>query len=233
MIHPLKPKVGKLLSFKSKREKYFFLIVLFLLIFLLAIFVGVRSSQKIVPLKERPIVRFEISNGEIVYGSSTSPFKIVEYYDLECPYCRNLHEALSKNKNLLNYVGYVYRPFPLPYLHEGAGEKGLILLCANEQNKETFLQGMEYAYHNLEIAPSLFEAYLVDKVSSKEKFTNCITQRKYKEFMEKSINEGRILGVQGTPSLAFYRNDTLIKVVGLVGDTQGMALIKAFIGIPN
>lgn len=191
-----------------------------------------KSTPQVESAESKKLKTFELVPGETIYGSSTSPFKVVEYYDLECPYCRSLHQALDQKKDLLQNVGYVYRPFPLPYLHAGADEKGLILLCANEQNKDLLLDGIDYAYRHLDMAPSFFKKYLEGQVKDKESFKNCIQEKSYKEFMEKSITLGRILGVQGTPSLAFYYKNDLVKVVGLVGDRQGVSLIRAFISLP-
>lgn len=168
-----------------------------------------------------------IHQGEYIYGSSTAQSVIVEYYDLECPYCRDLHKELSKNDNLFVTIGYIYRPFPLTYIHGGAAEKNLALLCASEQNQSLFIKGMDYAYSDIEQRPTDYEDYLLTKVPYPDAFKNCVGKFEFRQVINDSVSDGRTGGVYGTPTLVYLYNNVPLQIFHLVGARQGVALIKA------
>lgn len=169
-----------------------------------------------------------LSNIDYVYGSSTSPLMVVEYYDLECPYCKALHDKLLTREYLLHDIQYVYRPFPLS-THKGAAAKNVSLLCAAEQDKNLFLEGMKYVYRNLDVSVANYNLYLKSLVKDKGLFDQCSEGEKYETSINDSVSSSRILGVHSTPSLAFVREGKLIQLFNYVGANQGINLLKYFL----
>jgi protein-disulfide isomerase len=169
-------------------------------------------------------------DGDMVYGSSTSPLEVIEYYDLECPYCRNLHFEINKNLSLLDGLRYVYRPFPLSDLHPGASKKNLLLLCGTYQERNFFISAMEYAYEHLDISIEDYKAYLMKLVSNKDSFQECYERKEFGDAIIKSVADGRLLGVYGTPTLVLVdRTNLKYKIFHLVGAAQGVYILEAFI----
>lgn len=211
-----------------KLHKIFFIIVFLILILLLSsihFFINTKTIDNYT-IKEKSNSTFIIQANEDIYGSSTSNITIIEYYDLECPYCKKLHEALLQNKELLNEVRYVYRPFPLVGIHSGAGEKNIALFCARDQDKSFFLKGMNYAYDNLEISTSSYTQFFKSKVVSPDTFSLCLEKPEQREIINNIASKAIIDGIFSTPSLVFVINNYIPKVFNYVGATQGIRLIK-------
>ena len=101
-----------------------------------AIFVSGQNTQK-PSTKVDPKDAIEQASGQIgktgpvrkvdekdhIRGNPNAPIVIVEYSDLECPFCKSFHETM--NKVMANYgndgkVAWVYRQFPLEQLHPNA-----------------------------------------------------------------------------------------------------------------
>src|SRR3989344_2306735 len=53
-----------------------------------------------------------------VRGSVSAPIKLIEYSDLECPFCKTFHRAMIRlMAKYEGRVAWVYRHFPLDSIH--------------------------------------------------------------------------------------------------------------------
>lgn len=71
------------------------------------------------------------SKAEILRGNPNADLFIVEYGDLQCPYCREEHPHLKKyiqsNRGLSGRVAWIFRP--VPYIDNISDKKTETLLC--------------------------------------------------------------------------------------------------------
>jgi protein-disulfide isomerase len=78
----------------------------------------------------------QIRDGEKQVGSREPLMHIVEFVDLECPFCRRFHEDL---KGLLSDypddVAVTFYHFPLTSIHPTAEVAGIAMECAGEQGR--------------------------------------------------------------------------------------------------
>lgn len=75
----------------------------------------------------------EVTATDHIRGSIGAPVKIVEYSDLECPFCKMFHETLKEvTASYGDKVAWVYRPFPLSQLHSMAPKEAEAAECASE-----------------------------------------------------------------------------------------------------
>ncbi|MEK7673980.1 MAG: DsbA family protein [Patescibacteria group bacterium] len=140
-------------------------------------------------------------------GNSNAPVKIFIFADYQCPVCKSLfletetqirEEFVKKGLAVIYFKDYAF-----------LGEESFLAAnaarCANEQSKF-------WEYHDL-----LFEKQGTENsgVFSKDnlktfgdslelntkKFNECIDNEKYKQYIIKDFEDGRKLGVQGTPFL--------------------------------
>ena len=86
-----------------------------------------------------------VSADDHILGNPNAPLVIVEYSDLECPFCKNFHGTMHQiideyGKDGL--VAWVYRHFPLDSLHSKARREAEATECAGEQGKY-------YEYHDI------------------------------------------------------------------------------------
>lgn len=62
-----------------------------------------------------------ITSSDHIFGNPAAPLKIVEFSDLECPFCQKFHPTLKQLVNDYNgEVAWVYRHFPLESIHPSA-----------------------------------------------------------------------------------------------------------------
>src|SRR3989344_3757951 len=68
-----------------------------------------------------------------IIGNPNAEVKIIEYMDLECPYCKTFHTTMLQ---VMDYYGkggrvaWVVRPFPLVSIHSKAPQEHQAAECA-------------------------------------------------------------------------------------------------------
>ena len=73
----------------------------------------------------------EVSSEDHIRGSIDAPVKLVEFSDLECPFCKRFHATAQQIfKDYNGQVAWVYRHFPLTSLHSKAQPAGEAAECA-------------------------------------------------------------------------------------------------------
>jgi protein-disulfide isomerase len=79
-------------------------------------------------IKLAPITAEDHVNGDI-----NAPIKIVEYSDIDCPFCKRFHSTLEQVKALYgDKVVWVYRHFPITQLHPDSFKKSHATECVAE-----------------------------------------------------------------------------------------------------
>src|SRR3989338_5257582 len=87
-----------------------------------------------VPGAELEAVR-ALAEADHVLGNPSAPVKIIEYSDLECPFCSRFHESMKQVMDEFGKDGkiaWVYRHFPLEQIHSNARPGANGAECANE-----------------------------------------------------------------------------------------------------
>ncbi|MDP3725133.1 MAG: thioredoxin domain-containing protein, partial [Nanoarchaeota archaeon] len=75
----------------------------------------------------------EVSGDDHVRGDKNAPVVVVEFSDLECPFCKSFHETMKTVlQNYEGEVAWVYRHFPLDRLHPKARKEAEASECAAE-----------------------------------------------------------------------------------------------------
>ena len=73
-----------------------------------------------------------IKDGDRVLGDKDAPITIVEYSDLDCPYCKRFHGTMHQVIDNYDNVNWVFRHFPLPQLHPDATNKAKTAECVGD-----------------------------------------------------------------------------------------------------
>jgi protein-disulfide isomerase len=165
----------------------------------------VRSKYKI-EVSMEPLARPKLAvedKGNPSIGPKDAKVTIIEFSDFECPYCQ---KSQIVNKQLRakykDKIRWVFRDYPLPF-HPNAKFAHIAANCAIEDGKywEVF---EEMFKHTGDLAKENVR-YIVEKAGvSKEKFEKCIADGKMAKEVETDLEDGRKLGVNGTP--AFFIN---------------------------
>jgi len=139
-------------------------------------------------------------------GSADAPLKIVVFSDFQCPFCSRigapLKEFVDNNKDIAMY----YKYYPLP-MHPQAKTAAQAACAAHLQGKFWEMHDALFAAQDKlaseDFSPMAKEVKLNLKTYEKDRLSvKCV------EMVEKDIEEGNQVQLQGTPSI--YLNGLLI-----------------------
>jgi protein-disulfide isomerase len=142
-----------------------------------------------------------------VRGPLNAPITIVEFSDFECPYCGRVEGTLRQLVSRYpTQIRLAYRDFPLDF-HPRAEPAAEASRCA-------LAQGKYWPYHDLlfdnqqHLESGDLSNYAARLDMNAKRFEECIQQRTYAAEVQHDLDEGRKLGVTGTP--AFFINGVLL-----------------------
>lgn len=139
-------------------------------------------------------------------GNKNARYVLVEYSDLECPFCKQAHPDLKK---LLDGYGdkvaWVFRHYPLPF-HPKAQKSGEAVECAADQGgDEEFWKMTDAIYEKM---PTLELAQLPDVATgiglNGQTLKQCLDSNTNEKKVKEQQTEGSTAGVQATPSTVIY-----------------------------
>ena len=161
-----------------------------------------------------------VSNQDHVRGDRGARIALIEYSDLECPFCKQFHKTAQKVVDEYDgQVMLVYRHFPLDNLHPKADKEAEAAECAGEIGSQVlggFVPGMQAGTEadkfwamvdkiyevtpsnnglNLEDLPKLAKEVGIDQ----NKFQECLDGGKFGQHVEDDYQSGIRAGVTGTP----------------------------------
>lgn len=149
----------------------------------------------------------EVSGSDHIRGSKDAKIVIIEYSDIECPFCKNYHQTMKKiydEYSKDNTVAWVYRHFPLAALHKNATKEAEATECVAELGGEDmFWKYLDELYATTKSNDGLDPSTLPDigaKIGvDKVKLKACIDSGKYTTKIKESIAAGAKAGAAGTP----------------------------------
>jgi len=169
-----------------------------------------RSNAKIaVYLKPPPVHRVEVStNGAPSKGPVKAPVTIVKFEDFHCPFCKKVQPTLAQVLSKYGEkVRLIHRDFPIDGIHPAARKAHEAARCANEQGK--FWQYHDVLYANAPKADAAdLKSYAREVGLDVPAFEKCVASGEFRDVVQKDIEEGTRLGVNGPP--AFFINGRLL-----------------------
>ena len=140
-----------------------------------------------------------------VRGERNARILLIEYSDLECPFCKRFHPTAQQVVDTYDgQVAWVYRHFPLVQLHSKAPKEAEATECANELGgNEVF---GKYLDKLLEVTPANngLDPAELPKIAAlvglnESKFKTCLDSGKYAQHVQDDLASGTKAGVTGTP----------------------------------
>lgn len=164
-----------------------------------------------------PVVVLPTIDDDAVMGDTNAPMTIIFFGDYQCPVCKVMFDEVEKNIRK-DYVDtgkakIVFRDFPLDQIHEYARGAAEASECAKEQGKY-------WEYHDLlyekqeELGAIDFAVLAAGLGLNKSQFETCYNSRKYKDEVQKDLEDGIKAGVGGTP--ATFINDKFISGINRI-----------------
>lgn len=164
-------------------------------------------------LKPYELASEVVDSGKHIYGSLNARFTLVEYSDLECPFCKSFH---STPKNVVDYSGglvnWEFVHFPLPMHNPVAFIEAQASECVSElAGNRAFWAFIGLVFDNtkgngqqLPNLASIGSSLGVDD----ELLLECVRSGRYKEKVQKSVDDGTKVGITGTPTTIIVDNHT-------------------------
>ena len=140
-----------------------------------------------------------------VKGDRNARILLIEYSDLECPFCKRFHPTAQQLVDEYNgTIAWVYRHFPLDQIHSKADKEAEAIECANELGgNDGFWKMTDKIF---EVTPSnngldlTTLAGLAEQVGiNKSSFQSCLDSGKFAAHVEEDYQGGIKAGVTGTP----------------------------------
>lgn len=144
-----------------------------------------------------------ITASDHIRGPKDAQVFLIEYSDLQCPFCRQFHptakQALDAYKGKL---AWVYRHFPLDTIHPKARPAANAAECvANLGGEDSFWKFVDAVFANQETA--LTDTGLPDTAAKvgvdSSSFSSCFSAKKFESIVDGDVKGGNDAGVNGTP----------------------------------
>jgi len=143
-----------------------------------------------------------IDKNSHIRGNPNAPVTIVEYSDLQCPFCKRFHPTVKQVlEKYPDKVRWVYKHFPLDSIHSQATPAAEASECVAEQKgNDGFWEFVDGILENQSrIGQELYKELASEIGVDMNQFEDCVSSRKYKDKVRKDYQEGVFLGVRGTP----------------------------------
>jgi protein-disulfide isomerase len=143
-------------------------------------------------------------------GRPDAPLTMVEFTDLQCPFCRQYAIAtfpeIKKNWIDTGKLRYISHDFPLDSLHPQATAAARAARCAGEQGK---FWDMRFALvtHGNELTPAYITETARDLKLDAQAFAACTASTKFDAEIQAAIETAVRLGVSGTPTFVVGKTE--------------------------
>lgn len=147
-----------------------------------------------------------ITSEDHIRGNPDAPVTIVEYSDLECPFCKLFHPTMQRIVDEYgDKVAWVYRHFPLDSIHSKARPEAVAAECANELGGNDAF--WKYTDRFFELTPSNNQtdiATVLPQIAreiglNESAFTTCLASGKYDQHIQDNLDNAIATGGNGTP----------------------------------
>lgn len=161
---------------------------------------GLRKAEPLKILLKPP--RTEVASaGRPALGPANAPITIIEFSDFQCPFCERAEPTVKQViQKYGDKVRLVYIDFPLP-MHSHALDAAKAAQCADQQGKFWPYHDQLFADQS-KLAPADLKATAKKVGLDTTKFDACFDQAKTEATVQRELEQGRALGIDGTPT--FY-----------------------------
>ncbi len=147
-----------------------------------------------------------------ILGNPNAELVIVEFSDIDCPYCSVFHQTMHKiidEYGADGQVSWVYRNFPLDQLHPDARAKAESAECvASLAGNEVYWKYLDALFSRTETLadlPSIAAEFGVDQTA----FNSCVSEKRFAAKVKAQGDEAMAAGGRGTPYSVVITKDGL------------------------
>ena len=171
-------------------------------------------------------------DGERFRGEATARVVIIEYGDIECPFCRHfkqdIYPRIFDDYIKTGKARFYYRDMPLTF-HEHALPAARAEHCAGEQGKFWEMHDSLFTDKPGTIGPGgrktmLTQSDIDDRARTlgidTAKLDDCIASTRYGDFIKRSSEEAVKMNIEGTPAF----------LIGTIGPNGNIIGVKPLVG---
>ncbi|MFA7287009.1 MAG: thioredoxin domain-containing protein [Patescibacteria group bacterium] len=197
-----------------------------------------KEAKKVAPTDTTtpPVASAEIrdvSKADHLRGDIDADIILVEYSDMECPFCKQFHETVKQVvADNGDKVAWVYRHFPLDSLHQKARGEAIATECAADQGgNDAFWKFLDEVFTQTNSNDSLPETALpeiAEKIGlNRAKFESCLKSGDNADVVQADYDDAIAAGGTGTPFTVVVSKDEKIPVNGAVPLSQLQGIIDS------
>jgi len=140
-------------------------------------------------------------------GPASAPVTLVEFSDLECPYCKQANQTIQQlQQQMPGKIRVVFKYYPLTKIHPWSMPAALAAVCVAEQDSAHFWPFEQTVFdHQDQLTPDNAVARLHDFAlesgTQDAAFQSCLQNPATRAKVEASIQNGNEVGVESTPTL--------------------------------
>ena len=147
-----------------------------------------------------------VSNSDHIRGNKDAKITLLEFSDLECPFCKSFHPTMQEvMKTYGDKVRFVYRHFPLSFHANAAKEAEASECIAELGGNDAFWNFVDKIF---ERTTSNGTGFALDKLGplaselgvDQSQFQSCLDSGRYEKLVKEQTADGALAGVNGTPS---------------------------------
>ena len=142
------------------------------------------------------------------FGTPGAPVVIAMYSDFQCSFCRAEAKLIRANlpATYPKEVRLYFKDFPLEQIHDWSKAAAIAGRCVFQQNPETFWDYHDHIFEkqgeiNAANLKSAVQLWAATKGLDSLQLNRCIDERATEKDVDRSLEEGRSLGVNSTPTM--------------------------------
>lgn len=154
-----------------------------------------------------------VTDEDHIRGSKDAEIVLVEYSDLECPFCKTFHPTVQQIvEEYDGKVAWVYRHYPLSF-HANAQKQAEASECAAELGgNDAFWQFVDAVFERTESNGTGFALSDLGPLAAElgldqQAFQQCLDSGKYEKRVKDDMAGGAETGITGTPGTIIVTKD--------------------------
>lgn len=140
-------------------------------------------------------------------GPANAPVTLVEFSDLECPYCKGASQTIERlQQQMPGKFRVVFKYYPLTKIHPWSMQAALAAVCVADQNPAHFWPFEQTVFEHqeqltTENAATRLHDFALESGTQDAPFQSCLKDPATRAKVETSIKNGNEVGVESTPTL--------------------------------
>jgi protein-disulfide isomerase len=159
-----------------------------------------------------PEVLASLKKDAYINGDANADITLIEFSDLQCPFCAKLHNQGTPKAIVEKYgtkVNFIFKHFPLSF-HENAQKASEALECVGEiGGSAKFYAFIEAIFVAGNPTPTVVDEAVKKIGVDTTKFATCLASGKYAQKVKDNMNQwSTLFGVKWTPNTVIVNNKT-------------------------